>query len=356
MVPRMLRYGDAGEIAAAVAPTNLTLRNVNPRTRVETAETAYRLLGAERALAVEQGQEGDHTEVALVNGGFEEGDKGWTAEGGPLTIVTEVKDLGENLKVLPGQTVLSAPIAVKPGYEYRLYASVRKSQPPTLEVFLQRGEQQYRLSSDTTDRMSWEALSYDFLARPGETGVRIGFRVADAKATGEAYVDSLRLVEGAKIEGPQADGQELLSTSDFVGVPLGAFEPSRRAEVGKWHSGYSPGAVWEIVEGPEGRPALRVVSGPGGAYAALSASLKEPLQRGGLYRFAVTARGKGNLSMNFWAIPNYLSPVVQYELSDEWKTYTLDFFVESELQVRAVPTAGITGEATVAGMGMKVVE
>jgi hypothetical protein len=358
LLPRMLRYGDVGEIAALVAPNGLSLHNANPRTSLVTAEKTYALLpGAGARFSAKPEEPGALSEVRIANGGFEEGARGWTAEGGEVTVETGAADLGQAyLQVLPGQTVQGEPVPVKPGHEYALYVRICKSQPPQLDVFLQRGEQQYRLSSDTTDRMSWEGCSYDFLARPGETSVRIGFRVADAKATGEAGVDSVRLVEGNKIEGPKPDGKELLSVSSFAGLPLGAFEPSRKWEVGKWCSGYSPGATWEIVAGNEGRPALHVVSGPGGAYAALSALPTEPLQKGGLYRVSVTARGKAHGSINFWAIPNYLTPVVQFELSDDWKTYALDLFVETDLQARATPTLGITGEAWVDRMEMKVVE
>lgn len=358
LVPQVLRHGDVGEIAALIAPNGLSLEHVNPRTSLLTAEQAYALLpGAGARFRAKQEEPGAASQVLLVNGGFEDGDQGWTAPGGEVTVETGGADLGKAyLKVLPGQSVLSEPITVKPGYEYTLYVSLRKSQPPQLDVFLQRGEQQYRLSSDNTDRMSWEVCTYGFLARPGETSVRIGFRVADAKATGEARVDSVRLVEGGKIEGPKPDGKELLSVSNFVGLPLGAFEPSRKWEAGKWCSGYSPGAKWEIVAGNEERPALHVVSGPGGAYAALSALPQEPLQKGGRYRVSVTARGKASCSLNFWQIPNYLTPVVQFQLSEEWKTYTLDLFVESDLQVRAAPTLGITGEAWLDKMEMKVVE
>ncbi len=357
LVPRFLRYGDVGEIAALVAPQGLSLSHVNPRTSTATADKAYALLpGAGARFSAKQEEPGAASQVPLVNGGFEEGGKGWTAQGGELTVGTGAADLGKAyLQVLPGQTVLSEPVIIKPGHEYTLYASIRKSQPPQLDVFLQRGDQQYRLSSDGTDRMGWEQCSYGFLARPGETSVRLGFRVADAKATGEAFVDSVRLVEGGKIEGPKPDGKELLSITDFAGLPLGAFEPSRKWEAGKWCSGYSPGAKWEIVAGNEGRPALHVVSG-GTTYAALSALPQEPLQKGGLYRFSATAKGKANLSINFWGIPNYLTPVVQFQLSEEWQTYTLDLFVESDLQARATPTLGITGEAWVDKMEMKVVE
>jgi hypothetical protein len=90
---------------------------------------------------------------------------------------------------------------------------------------------------------------------------------------------------------------------------------------------------------------------------ALASPVREPLKRGGMYRLEVVARGKGLLGMCFWAIPPHLTPRLDHaELTDEWKTYALDFFVESQLQCDALPTVSVTGEMWVDRMSLKLTE
>ena len=184
--------------------------------------------------------------------------------------------------------------------------------------------------------------------------MRIGLSVPNAKAEGETLVDAVRVVEMAALTPPPVDGAELLALNDFTGLPPGAFTPERFGQSGKWTLGYGPHAQFDVLAaGNEGRPALHVVSGPG-EYAALGVLPKARLQRGGLYRVTITARGQASLSLNFWAIPWGLTPVRHWDLTDEWKTYSLDFFIDTDAEAPAVPVVGVTGEAWLDRMEMKV--
>ncbi|MHB9023324.1 MAG: acetylxylan esterase [Armatimonadota bacterium] len=357
VIPRILRHGDVGEVAALVAPRKLRLLNVNPRTSLATVESAYKLTDAAKQLTFECTEEGGNREAPLVNGGFEDGIRGWSSEGEqPVSLSTTRADLGKTaLKILPGQTVLSDPVPVKPGLEYRLYLHLSKPASPQLDVFLVRGESRYTLFNDWYDRLRFEEQAYDFLARPGERSVRIGFRRAAGKAdASEALVDTVRLVEGNALKIPKPDGRELMTITSSEGLPAGPLTFQSQRAAGKWLMLYGPGAACEIVAaGKDGRPAIHLTSGSAKAYATLSALLREPLKRGYLYRLTVTARGSGNFGLNFWDMPNFLSPRGQWEITGEWKNYTLDLFVESEKQCRALPTVNITGDIFVDRMSLQ---
>ncbi len=352
LLPKVLRYGDAGEIAACVAPRALVLTNVNSRTAMATARAAYALLKKEKDLNVKPEET-----LGPANGSFEEGSQGWTVAEGPPTVTVESATplQGKSyLHLLPGQTVLSEAVTVKPGFAYRLYAEVRKG-PADTRVFLQRGDQRDYLARDYTDRAGWEECVYDFAGRAGETSVRIGFAAANVQAARETALDAVRVVEMGQLPAPPAEGTEVLSLNDFTGQAVGPFTPAKWGESAKWMLGYGPHAKFDVVAaGNEGRPALHVVSGPG-EYAALSTKPEAPLQRGTLYRVSVTAKGKASLSINFWGTRNNVTPVVIYDLSDEWKTYTIDWLIDSPLQTGASPVAGITGEAWLDRMEMQVV-
>ena len=67
-------------------------------------------------------------------------------------------------------------------------------------------------------------------------------------------------------------------------------------------------------------------------------------------------RGSGRLTLNFWRIPNYLSPRTQADLTEGWRTYSVDMFVESTRQVSALPTVGITGEGLVQTLSLRLVQ
>jgi hypothetical protein len=353
LLPKILRYGDVGEIAACAAPRALHLTNVNARTSLATVRAAYAPLNGGKNLNVTP----DAT-LGPANGDFSAGAGGWTVTAGPppVTVQAGPAPLGKNyLHLLPGQTVLSGPVPTRPGYAYRLYAEVLKS-AAMMDVFLQRDDQRVALTRDYWDRAGWEECVYDFAGRAGESSVQIGFTLADPSATALARLQGVRVVEMGQLTPPRADGSEVLSLTDFTGLPVGPYTPPPWGQPGKWVLGYGPHARLDVVAaGNQGRPAMHVVSGPG-EYAALSTAPLAPLQRGALYRVSVTARGQASMSLNFWGTQNNATPVVIYDLTDQWKTYTLDFFLDSSLQSPAAPVIGITGEAWLDRMSMKIVD
>ena len=81
---------------------------------------------------------------------------------------------------------------------------------------------------------------------------------------------------------------------------------------------------------------------PGTAvYVALDCPTREPMQRGQMYRMQVIAHGKGKIGLTFWQIPNMRAPILHEELTDDWKTYSLDFFVESKAQTLGLPVVTV---------------
>ncbi len=356
LLASVLRYGDAGEIAALVSPRRLELLNASPFTSFQTAETAYKLMDAVGQLAIQRKEEGADNEVPIVNGSFEDGSKGWKCEDGSApSISTQKAALGKTcLQLNPKQKIIGEPVAVKPLTEYRLFMRVMKPMRSTLNVELVRDGRPFKLASGMSDRMAFEECDYDFLARPGETSMQIILSSSDFKPEeGCIFVDDIRLVEGRKMELVRPDGKECLLATNFANFDLGTAIPPKDPK--GFFIPYGPGSENKVVaEGKDGRKALYFKSGPG-TYAALGCFMAEPLRRGGIYKFEVTARGKGKLGMCFWNIPHHLTPRLDnVELSDEWKKYSLDFFVESQQQVQPTAVVSVTGEMWIDSMSMKI--
>ena len=356
---RMLRHGDVGEVATLIAPRKLTLLNANPRTSFNTVEAAYRLLGAAKKLSIQRRDEGADREATVVNGGFEQGTTGWTRkDGSSPTLCTERVDLGKAaLQLGPKQVVTGQPIAVEPLTEYRLVLHAAKPPRSRLDVSLLRGGKPFRLVADRADRMQLEECEYEFVTRPGEKSVQIVLSASgDKPDAGAVLIDTIRLVADGRVDPPKPDGKELLGATGVETLALGATIPKRRTP-GNLCIPYGPGSVSKVVaEGKDGKRVLYLKNGPG-TYVALASPTREPLQRGGLYRFELKARGKGTLDMCFWGIPSHLSPRLnRADLGKQWRTYALDFFVESNRQRGALPTVGMTGEMWVERMSLKIVE
>jgi len=352
VVPRILRHGDVGEIAALVAPRRLHLANVNPRTSLQTCEAAYRLRGASKQLSVSQGEQDHEQEVAIVNGGFERGATGWK----PATLFTKQADLGKAcLRVEPGQTVTSDPIAVQPLRESRVVLHLSKPWQARCDIFLLRGESRRLLVADYNGRLGFQEQTYEFLTRPNEKSVRLVFTVPKGTpAHPPILIDTVRLLQGRSLELPKPDGKELLHVSDFTRLPVGSDIP-RRAPKGQCFIPYGPNSVAKVVaEGKDGRQALYLKSDR--TYVACGTPVREPLRPGGTYRFTVVARGKGRLTLNFWRIPNYLSPRWTGEVTGDWATYSVDFFVESSKQLSALPVVSLAGEGHIDRMSLKLVD
>jgi len=359
ILARVLRTGDVGEMAALVAPRKLELINANPRTDFQTVETAYRLLGAAGQLTIQRQAEGADREAAVVNGGFEEGTKGWKcADGSAPALSTNLVALGKTcLQLGPKQKVIGEPVAIQPLTEYRLFLHVSKPLRSTLNVELLREGKPFKLASDSTDRMSFEECDYDFLAKPGETNVQIILSASDYKPEdGAILVDAIRLVAEKPLELVKPDGKECLLVSDFANLELGTAIPSSNSK--GFHIPYGPGSETKVVaDGQAGRKALYIKTGSGAPYVALGGVLSAPLKRGGLYRLEVAAKGKGVLGLCFWQIPQHLTPRLNNaELTDEWQTYTLDFFVESQQQLHTTPIVSLTGEMRVDHLSLKLAE
>ncbi|MBI4026947.1 MAG: acetylxylan esterase [Verrucomicrobia bacterium] len=358
VLARILRHGNVGEFAALVAPRKLELLNANPRTSFQTAESAYQLLGTGKQLTIQRKEEGADREAAVVNGEFEEGIKGWKCEDGSApTLSTQRADLGKAaLQLDPKQKVTGEPVAIKPLTEYRLFMRVSKPLRSMLNVELLREGQPFKLVSDNTDRMAFEECDYDFLSKPSETSLQIVFSTSDyPPEEGPVLVDTVRLVAGNQMELLKPDGKECLSATGFEKLEVGAAVPMKTAP--GFFIPYGPGSENQVVaEGKDGRKALHIKNGPG-TYATLASTIQAPLKRGGTYRFEVVARGKGTLGMCFWHIPPHLtSRLDNAELTDAWKTYTLDFFVESQPQLHPLPTVSVTGEMWVDRMSLKLAE
>jgi len=356
LLHRILRYGDVGEIAALVAPRKLELLNANPRTSLRTVEAVYQLLGATGQLTVQQEEEGADREVGVVNGGFEEGTNGWKCnDGSSPTLSTDRVDLGKAaLQLTPSQELTSEPIAVKPLTKYRLIMHVAKPQRTLLNVCLLREGKRFQLASDSDAHVAFEECEYEFLTRSDEKSVQIVLSAAGYKPEDRAVlVDTIRLVADCQVDLLKPDGKEWLTATGVEGLDVGKSVPT------KGNTGffipYGPGSENKVVaQGKGGRRALYLKNGPG-TYVALACPTQQPLERGGLYRFELVARGKGTLGMSFWRIPGPLSPrLTNVDLTDPWKTYTLDLFVESVQQFGALPTVSVTGEMWVDRMSLKI--
>ena len=360
VLARILRYGDVGEIAVLVAPRKLELLNASPYTNFQTAEFAYQIMEATTQFVIRRSDEGADREKTVVNGGFEDGSKGWKCEDGSAPVLSNQKAaLGKAcLQLGPKKKVIGEPIAVKPLTEYRLFMRVSKPLNSTLNVELLRDGKPFKLVSDNADRMTFEECDYDFLSKPGEGSVQIILSASDYKPeAGGVFVDSVRLVEEKQMEMIKPDGKEYLNASDFTKLDVGAVIPAGNNPKG-FFIPYGPGSENKVVaDGKDGRKALYIKSGSGAPYAALGCLTSEPLKRGGLYRMEVLAKGKGKMGMCFWQIPAHLTPRLDnVELTGEWKTYTLDFFVESQQQVQPSATLSVTGEMWVDHMSLKLSE
>ena len=358
LLARILRYGDVGDIAVLVAPRKLQLVNASPCTDFQAVEAAYQIMGASKQLIIQQKEEGAGREKTIVNGDFEDGTKGWKCEDGSVPVLSTGRAaLGKAcLQLDPKQKVLGETIAVKPLTEYRLFMRVSKPPRSTFNVELLKDGKPFKLVSDNNDRMSFEECDYDFLTKPNETNVQINFSASDYKSEeGAILVDSVRLVEEKQVEPVKPDGKECLFASDFTRLDVGVVIPPRDPK--GFFIPYGPGSENKVVaDGKDGKKVLFIKSGPG-TYVALGCMLPEPLKRGGLYRLEVTVKGKGKMGMCFWNIPQHLTPRLDnVELTDEWKTYTLDFFVESQQQVRPTATLSVTGEMLVDHMSLKIAE
>ena len=354
-IPRILRHGDVGEIAALVAPRKLDLVNVNPRTALSPCRRAYALLGAADKLTVETKEEGGNGESPVANGGFENGTKGWKCEdGAPPALFTGRADLGKAcLRLVPGKTVRSDPIRVQALRESRVVLHLCKPWGVTFELCLLRGSDRFRLASDHHGRIGFEEQSYEFLTRPGERTVRIAMTVPKSKASaGSVLVDTVRVVQGKAVDLLGPDDNELLAVTSFDKVAA-ATDLSRRRRQDACFIPYGPGCTARVVrsEGDD-RNVLHLQSGPG-TYAACASPATEPLKRGGTYRLTVRARGKGRFGLCFWDIPNYLTPRRRAELTEQWQSYRLDIFVEATRQQTALPIIEITGEVFVDRMSLR---
>jgi hypothetical protein len=147
------------------------------------------------------------------------------------------------------------------------------------------------------------------------------------------------------------DGKEYLLSTDFAALDAGVSVPTRNAKgVSVIHGQDSENQV--VAEGNGGRKVLRIKSGSG-TYMTLISRLAVPLKMGGLYRLEVVARGKGRLDLQFLDLTPRQDNL---ELTDEWKTYTLDFFVESRKQLNALPSFTVHGEMWLDRMSLKLAE
>ncbi|MHB9024162.1 MAG: alpha/beta hydrolase family protein [Armatimonadota bacterium] len=351
----VLRYGDVGEFAALVAPRKLELFNLDSRTSLQTAEAAYRLLGAGGQL-----RKVHDVEAPVKNGGFEEGTAGWQCENGAVpTLTTERAAAGKaSLQLAPSQTVISQPVAVEPMMAYRLAMSVFKPQRTSLVISLERDGKRVPLANDYFDRASFQDVEHYFIARPGETSIRIvlsasAYKVEDGLLLG---VDSVRVVEDHPMEVLKPDERELLTVTSVEKLDVGTTITNQSK--GTFVLFYGPGNENKVVaEGKDGRRALYAKPKPG-TYVGFMAPKTELLKPGRLYRFEVTARGKGILELCFVGIYLCASPrMPRTELTDDWKTYSVDFFVETDAQRDGLPTVQLsTGEFWLDRVSLKEVD
>jgi len=332
VLARILRHGDVGEIAALVAPRQLKLINARAQTDFQTVQSAYQILGKLQALTIQRTDEGR----AIPNIGFNEG----------------------GLKVEPKERIVGKVVTVKPLTEYRLLMRVAKPPRSTINVDVIRNGEPFRLTSDNSDRMSLEDCDYDFITKPGETNIQIIISAPDYKVeSGAIQVDSVRLVEGKQMELIKPDGKECLAASDFTLLDAGAIlQPIYNTQ--GFYIGYGPDSENTVIsDGKLGRKALYIKSGPGAPYVALKCQTSEPLKRGRLYRMEVSAKGKGKMGLSFQNVPAHLSSRLNdVELSEEWQTYTLDFFVESQQQVQPSATLQVSGEMCVDYVSLKTAD
>jgi hypothetical protein len=215
-----------------------------------------------------------------------------------------------------------------------------------------RDGQRFELGGDTAERMAYEECEYDFVTRPGEKTTQIVFSTpAHNPEGGPILVDTVRLVAGNSMKLLKPDGKECLSATDFTALDAGVLVP--KPNVKGFAIIYGTGSENKVVaEGNQGRKVLHIKSGPG-TYMALGSALAAPLKLGGSYRLEVVARGQGRLDLHFW---NLTPRQDNLKLTDEWKTYTLDFFVESRKQLNALPGFSVHGEMWLDRMSLKLAE
>ena len=205
------------------------------------------------------------------------------------------------------------------------------------------------------DWISFQESTYSFLTKPDESSIRLVLSAsAYSREGGPILIDQILLAAISQIEPVKADGREMLAVSDFGKLPLGSAIAKPRTGQGPYLI-YGPNSEVAIAgEEKSGKPALRLLSKTD-PYVAIGCPLQFPLQRGGRYRLEVEARGTGTFYLIYSGAPGHLLPRTQAELTPEWKTYTMDFFVESDVQLSAVPALQAIGDAWVSHASLKVV-
>ncbi|MBN2054310.1 hypothetical protein JW905_05275, partial [bacterium] len=184
----------------------------------------------------------------LVNGGFEEGTKGWqVADGSSPTLCTASADTGKTcLQIVPNQTVKSEALSVQPLTMYRLAMRVCKPAGSALNVGLLRNDQPFQFLADSNERPEFEECVYEFITGKNETKTQIilsasGYNPKD----GSIRVDTVRLVPERWLEPLAADDRELLNTVDFEKSEVGT-TVSGRGEPGKFAIFHGPGATNQV--------------------------------------------------------------------------------------------------------------
>lgn len=322
-VPGLDIGDDVADWAALVAPRGLSLLNVNPVTDLKTAERAYELTGATKAL-----QTRDEGQAALVNGGFENGTVGWEAPRGPdgIEVVEDPLRGGNRALVLqPGQIVRSEAFPVEPHRDYYIHAhSLTKDTSAAIDLL--RGSLKYegvRLGGSG----EYQQSVFPVLAQPGEERYQI-----ELTNTGKqpAFFDCVFIEKGRKVTPGPISQEELLTVTSPADLPAGPTKLLRwkpgNDQAGNILLAYGPSDDAGVAE-EDGVKALKVPDGK--PYVVLGLPSAGSLRKGGYYRFTVTLRSRAtSCQLLFW---NIRRPRRNIATTGEWQTLTWDFFAESDI-------------------------
>jgi len=342
-IPGLELDGHVEDWAALVAPRGITLLNVNPVTELKTAERAYELAGAAKALrTIDQGS------VPLVNGGFEDGTAGWEllrGQDGIETVTSPVR-AGDNALILrPGQTVISKAFPVEPYRDYYVHVhSLTKHTSAAID--LQRGGFRYQ-GVTLSDSVEYRQSVFHFLAQPGEESCQLMLASTGGQP---AFFDCIFMEKGTTSSRGAMDPKELLTVTSPADLQAG---PSRLL---RWKPGEAQSRKFLLAYGPsdevqgveeDGTKALNVPDAK--PYVVLGMPSVSPLRKGCYYRFTLTFRSRATYcQLLFW---NLNRPRRNITTTGEWQTATWDFFAESDIsELPAVSFAGADLEVRAASL------
>lgn len=360
IIPGMIGEGNLDAWAALVAPRKLTCLRQHPQVSFAFCDHAYALLGANANL---------HTTcdvLPLINGDFDHGEQGWrTSDGKPVPVTTDSPHAGTAaLALIPGQTVISSPFALKPRHAYALHLQMRGDAAGTgVHVFLTDpgdpgGRRRFGTITGTGAR--YVGIEAGFLARLNQREGQLEFEAFGDQSKWQnapIRIDSVWIGEGEMRGDGAGEDKELISAQlSSLAAGEAVLKPWGKGAVTDFilNTGGKGMEIPHEVIAAEGGKWLQVTA-PAGKHAGVSVRVNEPLQSGCLYRFRVSVKGRGKAQLRFYHTGASSDQRNSFELTDERKDVTLDYFVDGLQGIDPLPAVefGENTEVSIYGMSLK---